>query len=502
MNIGTIVFGGAAGNFSSPGVPRNLSVDFGNAEDRALIVEVMNTGSSAGAVTGVVIDPTGANIAMTAETQIGPGTTTGGSGQLRRFRAYGPNMPTGVKNVAISVAAGDSIINARAIPMGGVTSIAPGVTNASGGNSISVTVPSASGHVVLMSSVTMGVPDARVFTTVSPATLVKRVLVADHYFMHGIIVQQAGAASVSPSVTISAGTSTENSGWDLTLSATPDTTDPVMTGNVTVTPAETTATAVCPTATDNVGVVAYEASINGGTSWPFTSATTTISITGLTGGTTYSALFRAKDAAGRTSTPLAKSFTTNAPVVAATAITLSGPSSGQVAGASSNFTVGANGTITGSIVVTPSAGGGGGTFSPTSVTISAGSPTATFTYTPASSGAKTISVTNNGGLANPSSLTYTASATATAGRLLLNNNPADICLAVGSSAPLANKSATMWIHDVTSGALVASIPVTTDSAGLFGIVSSASMALNTLYRFDWKFTTGEFGVGFRTTEAS
>lgn len=41
--------------------------------------------------------------------------------------------------------------------------------------------------------------------------------------------------------------------------------------------------------------------------------------------------------------------------------------------------------------------------------ISSGSPTATFTYTAASAGAKSITVTNNGGLANPSALTYTAS---------------------------------------------------------------------------------------------
>ncbi len=93
----------------------------------------------------------------------------------------------------------------------------------------------------------------------------------------------------------------------------------------------------------------------------------------------------------------------------ATAVTLTGPSSGAVGVASTNFTVGANGTITGTVTVTPSDGGGGGTFTPTSVAISSGTPTATFTYTPGSAGAKTISVTNSGGLTNPSSLTYTAS---------------------------------------------------------------------------------------------
>lgn len=97
--------------------------------------------------------------------------------------------------------------------------------------------------------------------------------------------------------------------------------------------------------------------------------------------------------------------------VGATAITLSGPSTGIAGTASSNFTVGANSTITGTVTVTPSDASGGGTFSPSSVNISSGTPTATFTYTPASTGAKAISVTNNGSLTNPSPAhTYTVTA--------------------------------------------------------------------------------------------
>lgn len=107
------------------------------------------------------------------------------------------------------------------------------------------------------------------------------------------------------------------------------------------------------------------------------------------------------------------SITYTASGAAATAVTLSGPTSGFVGSPSTNFSVGVNGTITGSLVVTPSAGAGGGTFSPTSLTLTAGAPSGTFTYTPASSGAKTISVTNNGSLTNPSSITYTANAIGT-----------------------------------------------------------------------------------------
>lgn len=96
----------------------------------------------------------------------------------------------------------------------------------------------------------------------------------------------------------------------------------------------------------------------------------------------------------------------------ATALTFSGPASGAVGAASGNFTVAANGIIAGTVVVTPSDGGAGGTFTPTTRSISAGTPTGTFTYAPASAGAKTLSITNNGGLTNPAGVTYTASAAA------------------------------------------------------------------------------------------
>ena len=94
----------------------------------------------------------------------------------------------------------------------------------------------------------------------------------------------------------------------------------------------------------------------------------------------------------------------------ATATTLTGPTTGVSGTASTAFTVGANGTITGTVVVTPSDAANGGTFSPTTVSISAGTPTGTFTYTPASTGAKTISIADNGGLTDATPLTYTATA--------------------------------------------------------------------------------------------
>jgi hypothetical protein len=93
--------------------------------------------------------------------------------------------------------------------------------------------------------------------------------------------------------------------------------------------------------------------------------------------------------------------------------TLTGPSSGDPLVASSNFTVALplGGLVTGTITVTPNDGGDGGTFIPATVGLTTGAPSATFTYTPASVGVKTISATNNRGLINPANLTYTAALT-------------------------------------------------------------------------------------------
>lgn len=110
--------------------------------------------------------------------------------------------------------------------------------------------------------------------------------------------------------TNSAGTATSTAAT-LTVSAAADTTRPTMTGSVSVTPSTTSAVATCPAAADNVAVAAYDASINGGATWSFTSASITINLTGLTEGTAYTAQFRARDAAGNVSTPfLTQSFTT------------------------------------------------------------------------------------------------------------------------------------------------------------------------------------------------
>ncbi len=175
-----------------------------------------------------------------------------------------------------------------------------------------------------------------------------------------------------------------------------------------------------------------------------------------------------------------KSFTVTNP---ATAVTLTGPTSGTVSTASSAFTVGANGSITGTVTVTPSDGGAGGSFSPTTVGISAGSPTGTFTYTPTSTGARTISVTNNGGLTNPATIAYTSASagTPTAGTASLsaatNTTITVTCSAAsGGNAPLTYQ----WHRSTTAGFTPGAGTVLSGATSLT-YADSASLAADTPY---------------------
>lgn len=96
---------------------------------------------------------------------------------------------------------------------------------------------------------------------------------------------------------------------------------------------------------------------------------------------------------------------------AVTSYTLTGPSTGTVGFSAGPFTVTlGTGTLASPVTVTPSAGGGGGTFAPSSVVLSDTARSASFDYIPASAGAKTISVSDTGGLTDPSSLSFTAAA--------------------------------------------------------------------------------------------
>lgn len=101
--------------------------------------------------------------------------------------------------------------------------------------------------------------------------------------------------------------------------------------------------------------------------------------------------------------------------VTSTAYTMTGPGSGVVNVASTNFTVQVSpvgSSVSATVTITPAVSGVTGTFSPTSSTFTPSiiNDSDVFTFTPTSVGTATISVTNSGGLSNPASLTYVVSA--------------------------------------------------------------------------------------------
>lgn len=94
---------------------------------------------------------------------------------------------------------------------------------------------------------------------------------------------------------------------------TPDTTPPVMVGSLTVTGiTDTGFTLSWQAATDNIGVIGYELSINGATYAALGNVLTTTT-TGLQASTSYDLRLRAMDAAGNRATPLATTVTTASP---------------------------------------------------------------------------------------------------------------------------------------------------------------------------------------------
>lgn len=273
----------------------------------------------------------------------------------------------------------------------------------------------------------------------------------------------------------------------VTTSAASDSTLPVFTGTLTSNTVTAT-TAVIDwsgtTHTDNVAITGYESSINGGATWQSAGTGTSATITGLTANTSNTIQVRAFDAAGNRSTP-ALSINVTTPAAAATAISVSGPATGTAGAASTNFTVSANGTITGTVVVTPSATGC--TFSPATVSISSGSPTATFTCTAATAGAKTISFTNNGGLTNQGNLTYTASAAAGAftSRPMVND----------SGSVFASQAGwTVRINNATTGDRIATkTSLTTSSLGVL-TYSDAGCVAGTNYEHIYIAPNGDKGM--------
>jgi len=119
-----------------------------------------------------------------------------------------------------------------------------------------------------------------------------------------------------------------------TIGGSSDTEPPVLPDPITIgAKTSSSITVTGPAGTDNVGITAREFSVDGGTTYPYTSATLPYTITGLTELTSYPLRYRAKDAAGNISNVLSLTTSTyRAGALGSTILLTTGPVDGNPAG--------------------------------------------------------------------------------------------------------------------------------------------------------------------------
>lgn len=470
----------------------DISTDFGSSSDRACLVWAWSNGNSgATTVNSAVIDPSGANLSMTADSNRSGLTVFATSGNLRAFYLASASIPTGVKTVRVTFSDANTNVEAWVVPLSDVSAIGTPVQNNANGTSFTTTaVSSAVGHTVIAFITQFATGDTTPVVSTS-GTKDYDVNSSNLIFLKGgAIIHAAGAASVTITGTLVHTYEWATQAWDLTGGAAPapTLTSPTGTGGVgagsgTVSTnigngtlwwkVDASATATDPGAGAESGAGWTSQAVS-------SSGVQSLTFPGLTSGTKYAHYLHVASG-GRSSVVSSSSFVITGGV--ASTITMTGPSSGPTGFSSDVFTIGADGTITGTIVVTPSDSSGGGTFLPTSVSISNASPTARFKYTAATGGVKTISVTNGGGLPNPSNISYTAAT-----------------MAVFVSEPLKFNNTTLQpdtllnyvalYNDTTNALVVKKTGLYTDINGVFTL-TDPSLVTGTTYRVDWETAAGQ-----------
>lgn len=286
---------------------------------------------------------------------------------------------------------------------------------------------------------------------------------------------------------------------------------PTTVGTVTLTPSNSgsltnptaltySATAIAPGAPTSVSAVGGNAQAtvsftapasNGGatiTSYTVTSSPSNITasgsaspitVTGLTNGTPYTFTVTATNTAGTGSASASSNSVTPA-VPPATTFTFTGPSSGSVNSASTNFTVTPDNAYSGTITITPS---GGGLSSATVLVFSNSSAAQTFTITPTDSGTITLTPTNSGSLSNPSGLIYTANAVAPSAPASVSATAGD-GQAVVAFTPGSNGGSAITSYTVTSS------PGSITGSGTSSPITISGLTNGTPYTFSITATNG------------
>jgi len=193
-------------------------------------------------------------------------------------------------------------------------------------------------------------------------------------------------------------------------------------------------------------------------------ASSPLTVTGLTNGVSYTFTAKATNANGSSNNSSASNAVV--PYVPASSFTFTGPTSGSVRSASTNFTVTPNSTYLGSITITPTGVGSTG-LSPVTLTWTLTSEAQTFTITPLASGDITLTCTNSNGISNASPLTYTAAAVVPLAPGIGIAQPSTGSARVECTAPTNDGGAAITLYTATS--TPGSITGTKATAGIIDV---------------------------------
>ena len=152
-----------------------------------------------------------------------------------------------------------------------------------------------------------------------------------------------------------------------------------------------------------------------------------------------------------------------------TTYTLSGPGSGTVASAATFTLTLGTGLLTNPVQITPSASNGDGTFSPTSITLTNTSRSATFTYTPTLYDVRNIVTTNNGNLSNPAPFAFIANSSATSYSLTSPNQ---------TTGPIGTATGAFAVALPPQQTVGSPVTVTPNDGGAGGTFTPSSVVLS------------------------
>mgnify|MGYP000735890522 CR=1 FL=1 len=328
-----------AGSESTFASAITLNVDFGTAAGRALLARVFTYGDAGGnggvAILSVVVDPGGVNLTLTGDAVI---TSTVNNyyyqtGKVQDFAIVSDTLPTGVKQVVITAADGNSRIQAWVLTRNGEASVSTPVKTWGLSAAPSATISSASGATVVAFATAPIVTDGYTVDPNSPGVRAARVLAADAFALRGALWTEAGSATVTIDGTIrNAGTLAAAEwgvvAWSLTPQAQAGTAPAitVQAANASVTAGQTATFTVSATGTAltyqwqrNPGGAGSWSNISGATSASYTTAATTVTGGAANNGDTYRPVITGDTSPAATGT--AATLTVSASAVAPTVTT-------------------------------------------------------------------------------------------------------------------------------------------------------------------------------------